>query len=63
MKMSRHLANLQFKESPAYTKLQAWLAELKPADVTRTLQPVPGNRGASAAMPGVLISRFLILTC
>ena len=55
MKMSRHLANLQFKESPDYTKLQAWLAELKPADVTRTLQPVPGNRSTSAAMPGVLI--------
>ena len=42
MKMSQHLAALQFKESPDYAKLQGWLAQLTSADATRLLQPPPG---------------------
>ena len=42
MKMSQHLAALQFKESPDYAKLQNWLAQLSSADATRLLQPPPG---------------------
>ena len=52
VKMSRHLSALQFKESPSYSKLQAWLSELTPADVTRPSRPPAGKRRLSTALPG-----------
>ena len=52
VKMSRHLSAIQFKESPSYNKLQAWLSELTPADVTRPSRPPAGKRRLSTALPG-----------
>ena len=55
MKMSQHLAALQFKESPDYAKLQGWLAQLTSADATRLLQPPPPGvtRPQNGIAPGV----------
>ena len=52
VKMSRHLAALQFKECPSYDKLQSWLSELTPADVSRPLRPPAGKKALSSALPG-----------
>ena len=63
LKMSRHLSALQFKECPSHNKLQTWLSELTPADVTRPLRPPAGKKGLSAAPPGASPRSVFDISC